>query len=124
MTIVDGSRSIAQSARTEQTWTEVCAVIDIPRLGARVLARPGDPRGNVAIFRTSDDRVFALADRCPHKGGPLSEGIVHGERVTCPLHGWNIALHSGEAIAPDQGCAAGYPVRIADGQVYVALDPG
>ena len=89
---------------------------------ARVLARPDDPRGNVAIFRTGDDRVFALADRCPHKGGPLSEGIVHGDRVTCPLHNWSIALPSGSAIAPDEGCAARYEVRVEDGRVYVALD--
>jgi len=100
----------------------VCAVTDIPPLGARVLARPDDPRGNVAIFRTGDDRVFALADRCPHKGGPLSEGIVHGDRVTCPLHNWSIALGSGAAIAPDEGCAARYEVRVEDGRVYLALD--
>jgi nitrite reductase (NADH) small subunit len=124
VTIMDGSRIVPQSLSPAPRWVAACALADIPRLGARVLARPGDPRGNVAIFRTADDRVFALADRCPHKGGPLSEGIVHGDRVTCPLHNWNIALHSGVAVAPDEGCAANYPVRLEDGQVFVALDPG
>src|SRR5438045_7651188 len=103
-------------------WTAVCAVADIPRLGARVVERPGDPRGNIAIFRTADDRVFALADRCPHRGGPLSQGIVHGDRVACPLHNWNIALDSGAAIAPDEGCAASYAVRVENGHVFVAHD--
>ena len=65
----------------------------------------GHPDGNVAVFRTADDRVFALADRCPHKGGPLSQGIVFGDRVACPLHNWTIELASGSAVAPDQGCA-------------------
>jgi nitrite reductase (NADH) small subunit len=121
---MDGSRPASQSANAAQRWIEVCALTDIPRLGARVLQRPGDTRGHVALFRTGDDRVFALADRCPHKGGPLSEGIVHGDRVTCPLHNWTIALNSGDAIAPDQGCAASFPVRITDGQVFIVLDPG
>ena len=121
---MDGSRLPSPSAGAAQRWLEVCALTDIPRLGARVLPRPGDPRGNVALFRTGDDRVFALADRCPHKGGPLSDGIVHGERVTCPLHNWTIALHSGDAVAPAQGCAARFPVRITDGQVFIVLDPG
>ena len=106
-----------------EKWTPVCAIVDIPRLGARVLERPGDARGNVAIFRTGDDRVFALADRCPHKGGPLSQGIVHGDRVACPLHNWNIDLGTGTAVEPDEGCVERYPVRLADGWVHVALLP-
>ena len=122
-TVMDGCRFRPSAATTASHWTSVCDVADIPRLGARVLERPGDARGNVAIFRTGDDHVFALADRCPHKGGPLSQGIVHGDRVACPLHNWNIVLHSGTAIAPDEGCTASYPVRIEDGHVFVALDP-
>ena len=117
-----GCGPLSRAATTAPDWTPVCPVTDIPRLGARVLERPGDARGNLAIFRTGDDRVFALADRCPHKGGPLSQGIVHGDRVACPLHNWNIALSSGAAIAPDEGCAASYAVRILDGHVFVALD--
>ena len=102
-------------------FAPVCALADIPSLGARVIERPAAAGGNVALFRTADDRVFALTDRCPHKGGPLSHGIVHGERVACPLHNWNIELASGAAVAPDQGCAARFPVRVEGGQVWVAL---
>jgi len=104
-------------------YTLVCALADIPRLGARVVERASACGGNVAVFRTADDRVFALADRCPHKGGPLSQGIVHGDRVACPLHNWNIDLGTGTAVEPDQGCVARYPVRLADGLVQLALEP-
>ena len=106
-----------------QTYTPICALTDIPRLGARVIERAADRGGNVAVFRTADDRVFALADRCPHKGGPLSQGIVHGNRVACPLHGWNVELETGTAVEPDEGCTARYPARVADGWVLVALSP-
>jgi len=99
-------------------WVEVCGVEDIPRQGARVVATTG---GDVALFRTLDGAVFALEDRCPHKGGPLSQGIVHGHAVTCPLHNWVIDLASGEAAAPDRGCAPRVPVRVHDGRVLLAL---
>jgi len=101
-------------------WVEVCRVDDIPTLGARVLERDGGD--NIALFRTASGNVFALRDRCPHKGGPLSQGIVAGETVTCPLHSWNLSLDSGEARAPDVGCVATYPVRVEDGVVW--LSPG
>ncbi len=99
-------------------WTEVCAVTDIPRLGARVLARA---EGDIAIFRTAQDQVFALLDRCPHKGGALSEGIVAGHTVTCPLHAWNISLETGHACAPDEGCARRFPVKVEFGTVFIEL---
>ena len=101
-------------------WMTICRVDDIPRLGARRVARPVGC--DVAVFRTASDAVFALLDRCPHKGGPLSQGIVSGDTVTCPLHGWNIQLDSGQACAPDVGCARRYPVQVRDG--YVWLSPG
>jgi nitrite reductase (NADH) small subunit len=101
--------------------TEVCRLSEIPVLGARVVARPGHPDGNVAVFRTADDRVFAVLDRCPHKGGPLSQGIVFGERVACPLHNWSIELATGEAVAPDVGCTRRFPVKVEQGVVYVDL---
>ena len=102
--------------------TEVCRLTEIPALGARVIARPHHPDGNVAVFRTADDRVFAVLDRCPHKGGPLSQGIVFGDRVACPLHNWTIELATGEAMAPDIGCARRFPVKVEHGIVYVGLD--
>lgn len=99
-------------------WIPVGRVEDIPRQGSRVVRTA---RGDIALFRTVTDRVFALEDRCPHKGGPLSQGIVHGDRVTCPLHNWVIELATGEAVAPDRGCAGAIPVRLTDGTVHIAL---
>jgi len=98
-------------------WKAICSVADIPVLGSRVLKRATQP--DVAIFRNSEDGVFALLDRCPHKGGPLSQGIVFGERVACPLHNWNIELQSGCAVAPDEGCTQKFSVKVEDGQVYL-----
>jgi nitrite reductase (NADH) small subunit len=101
-------------------WIEVARVEDIPRQGARVVRTAA---GEIAVFRTVDDEVFALLDRCPHKGGPLSQGIVHGRKVACPLHDWKIALDTGLAVAPDQGCAARFPVRLEAGRVSLMLAP-
>lgn len=101
-------------------WVDLGELAAIPRLGARVVR---SPHGDIAVFRTADDGVFALSDRCPHKGGPLSQGIVHGERVTCPLHNWVIDLASGEATGPDTGCTHSFPVRVEHGRVWLDLDP-
>jgi nitrite reductase (NADH) small subunit len=101
------------------TWLEVGRIEDIPKLGARVVRTP---RGDVAVFRTADDRIFALDDRCPHRGGPLSQGIVHGARVTCPLHNWIVELDSGCAVAPDEGCTAAHRVLVADGQIKLHIE--
>ena len=102
-------------------WLHIGKLQDIPAQGARVLETVF---GDIAIFRTQADEVFALRDRCPHKGGPLSQGIVHGRRVACPLHNWVIELDSGEAIAPDAGCAQRFVVKIEQGEVYVAAAGG
>ena len=99
-------------------WADILGVNDIPRLGARVV-RHGSL--DIAVFRTADDEVFALEDRCPHKGGPLSQGIVHGKKVTCPMHSWNIELDSGCAVAPDHGCAREFAVKVEDGRVWLDL---
>ena len=101
-------------------WNPVCRLADIPVLGARRVARAIGPA--VAIFRTADDRVFALLDRCPHKGGPLSQGIVFGDSVACPLHNWTISLADGEARAPDQGCTARFAVKVEGGEVFLDAD--
>ena len=101
-------------------WQEICGVADIPLLGARVVQRANKP--DVAIFRNSEDKIFALLDRCPHKGGPLSQGIVFGERVACPLHNWNIELPSGRAASPDEGCAQKFSLKVQDGRVYLDAD--
>ena len=98
-------------------WIEVGTLEDIPRQGARVVRTA---EGDIAVFRTLDDEGFALRDKCPHKGGPLSQGIVHGRRVACPLHDWKIHLDTGLAVAPDEGCAARFPVKLLDGRVYLS----
>jgi len=99
-------------------WIEICSLEDIPQLGTRVV-RNDD--GDIAIFRTRQNEVFALRDRCPHKEGPLSQGIVHGNRVTCPLHNLVMDLTNGKAVAPDEGCAAVYPVKVEGGMVLIDL---
>ena len=101
-------------------WTAICRVVDIPVLGSRRVARPrGLP---VAVFRNAEDKVFALLDRCPHKGGPLSQGIVFGDSVACPLHNWAIGLADGCARAPDEGCTPKFACRVEDGQVFLSAD--
>ena len=99
-------------------WKTVCNVEDIPVLGARRVSRAQG--GEVAVFRNAEDKVFALLDRCPHKGGPLSQGIVFGESVACPLHNWTIGLADGCAKAPDEGCTTKFSVKVENG--VVSLD--
>lgn len=98
-------------------WTTVCTIDDIPLLGARRVRRALGP--DAALFRVAGDRVFALLDRCPHRGGPLSQGIVFGERVACPLHNWSIGLADGHAAAPDDGHTTTYAVRIVGRDVQL-----
>ncbi|MCP5269336.1 MAG: nitrite reductase small subunit NirD [Zoogloeaceae bacterium] len=100
-------------------WLQICTLEDIPRLGSRVVQRISG--GDIAIFRTAEDEVFALHDKCPHKGGPLSQGIVHGKRVTCPMHGWNIQLDNGEAVAPDVGGCNKFDVKVDAGKVFLKV---
>lgn len=99
-------------------WIKIAELEDIPKLGARVLQTD---TMNIGLFRTADDRVFALRDTCPHRGGPLSQGIVHGSTVTCPLHNWKIDLATGQALGPDEGCTKVYPVKVENGVIYVAF---
>ena len=98
-------------------WKIICKVEDIPMLGARKVTRAVG--GDIAVFRTATDTVFALLDKCPHKGGPLSQGIVFGESVACPLHNWTIGLADGCASAPDEGCVPKFAVKVADGTVLL-----
>lgn len=102
-----------------QDWIKIGRVEDIPRLGARTVQTT---KGDIAVFRTRDDEIFALHNRCPHKGGPLSEGIVTGKVVVCPLHSWTIDLETGEATAPDEGCTRPVDSKVMDGQVWLKLD--
>jgi nitrite reductase (NADH) small subunit len=101
------------------TWTRVCTLEEIPQLGARVVK---SAHGNIAVFRNAEDEVFALLDKCPHKGGPLSQGIVFGRKVACPLHNWNIGLDDANAVAPDHGCARSFAAKLDNGVVFIDLD--
>ncbi|HEY1029944.1 MAG TPA: nitrite reductase small subunit NirD [Pseudomonas sp.] len=100
-------------------WLDICSLDEINPLGSRTIK---GPKGEIAIFRTGDDEVFALDDRCPHKGGPLSQGLIYGKRVACPLHNWQIELDSGTAVAPDVGCAHRHHARVENGRVLLALN--
>jgi nitrite reductase (NADH) small subunit len=111
--------ALAEPPGTVQ-WVRVCSVDDIPLLGARVVT---SARDDIAVFRNAEDEVFALADKCPHKGGPLSQGIVFGRKVACPLHNWNIQLEDGCAVAPDVGCTRRYPVKVEAGVVFLQFAP-
>jgi len=107
------------------SWRAVCKVADIPVLGARRIARAGTAIP-IAVFRNAEDEVFALLDRCPHKGGPLSQGIVFGRSVACPLHNWTMGLDDGCAKAPDVGCAQRFACKVEGGEVFLeaeALSP-
>lgn len=100
------------------TWRKICAIAAIPRLGTRVVTAPA---GAIVLIRTDQDRVYALDDRCPHKGGPLSQGIVCADHVTCPLHAWSIKLADGCASAPDEGRVHVYQTRVENEEVWVRL---
>jgi len=102
----------------DMEWQQVGHLDDIPKLGARVVRTP---EGDIALFRTTDDQVFALRDRCPHKGGPLSQGIVYDHKVACPLHNWAIHLETGMAVPPDEGCAGRLPVMLEGRDIYLSL---
>lgn len=105
-------------AETMSGWQDLCALEDIPLLGSRVIVCAA---GDIAVFRTADDNVFAVHDKCPHKGGPLSQGIVHGTSVTCPMHSWKIDLTTGQAVAPDVGCTRTFDVKLEGRRVMLRL---
>ena len=99
-------------------WIEIVALEQIPLLGVRVVKAPNM---NIAVFRGSNNQVYAIRDACPHKNGPLSQGIMHGNTVTCPLHNWKIDLTNGQALAPDEGCSNIFAVKVENGMVYLQL---
>ena len=97
-------------------WIDIAALSDVPPRGARVIKTH---EGCVAVFRTAMDHVFALDNACPHKAGPLAEGIVHGSAVTCPLHNWVISLETGMVQGADEGQVATYPARVEEGRILL-----
>lgn len=103
---------------TGTVWHSICQVEEIPSLGGRTI-RAGQME--IAVFRLSDGRIRAVDNRCPHKQGPLAEGIVSGDTIICPLHARKINLETGEVLKPDSGCVKTYPVKVEDGQVFLSL---
>jgi nitrite reductase (NADH) small subunit len=103
------------SAKTAK-WLDIGALDAVPVRGARVIKTK---HGCIAVFRTAEDQLYALDDRCPHKAGPLSQGIVHGAAVTCPLHNWVISLQTGEAQGADKGRVRTFPIRIENGRLLL-----
>lgn len=101
-------------------WVDVGEAASVPLAGSRIVATAD---GDIAVFRTAEAEVFALRDRCPHKGGPLSPGIVAGRSVTCPLHNWVFDLASGRALGGDRGCAATIPAVVRGGRVLLGIAP-
>ena len=116
MSVMDRPTAPAPASEREANWIDICALDDVPVRGSRVVRAP---HGCVAIFRTANGEAFALEDRCPHAGGPLSQGIVHGKSVTCPLHNWVIALETGEALGADKGRVRTIPLRIEGGRILL-----
>ena len=98
-------------------WIDIGPADDIPLRGARIVRTA---RGDIAIIRAARGEIFAIEDRCPHRGGPLSQGIVHDKGITCPLHNWVISLETGEVRGPDQGCVKTFPTRLEDGHIYLS----
>ena len=101
------------------SWIDIGALDDIPLRGARTVKTRA---GCVALFRTGEAEVFATSNTCAHKGGPLAEGIVHGRRVTCPLHSWVYSLETGEVQGADEGRIATYPVHVENGRILIEAD--
>ncbi len=99
-------------------WRPICKVVEIPRFGGRTV-RAGQME--IAVFRLSDDRIRAVENRCPHKQGPLAEGIVSGDTVICPLHARKINLENGEVLPPDSGCVKTYAIKVEDDEVLLQL---
>jgi nitrite reductase (NADH) small subunit len=100
-------------------WISIGSIDDIPLRGARCVTTP---QGRIAVFRTIDNQIFAIDDHCPHKGGPLSQGIVHGAAVTCPLHNWAISLETGRALGADEGAVRSIPVRLEGARIFISLE--
>jgi nitrite reductase (NADH) small subunit len=100
-------------------WVEIGTINDIPRRGARCV---NTPEGRIAVFRTMEDQIFAIDDHCPHRGGPLSQGIVHGAAVTCPLHNWVISLETGKALGADEGSVKTIAIRLDGDRILAGLE--
>lgn len=108
MSIVDSLKKI-----------EVASIADLSvGIGKKIIIAGEE----IALFKQKDGTVNAIKNSCPHKGGPLSEGIVSGEHIFCPLHDWKINLNDGKVQEPDTGCVETYKVEIVNEKIYIYVD--
>lgn len=100
-------------------WMRVTDCRNIPPREGRAVRVGGR---EVAIFNLGD-RFLAIKNRCPHKGGPLADGIVCGAKVVCPLHAWSVNLECGSVGQPgdSRACVQTFPTRIENGVVLLEL---
>ncbi|NKB15693.1 MAG: nitrite reductase small subunit NirD [Sphingomonadales bacterium] len=98
-------------------WFDLGPAEALPPLSARTVTVAGGE--DIGVFRTADGGVHALVNKCPHKHGPLSQGIIHDASVSCPLHNWRISLVTGQALGDDKGCTPVIPAKIEDGRIYI-----
>ena len=104
---------------SEGRWIRVTACENIPPREGRAAKVGGR---EIAIFNLGD-RFLALANRCPHQGGPLCDGIVAGDAVVCPLHAWKVSLETGAVQRPASAgtCVATYATRVEAGVVLIEV---
>lgn len=106
------------SSRTETThWQPVARTHEIPVREGRKVSFEGH---EVALFNLGE-KYLAVDNRCPHKQGPLADGLVSGESVFCPLHNWKISLENGCALSGGEGKVKVYPVKIVNQSVCIAF---
>ncbi len=118
--------STAQTARMDSTWPPVTTIPHRIDLGPVGFIPPGEGRAfvvkdkTIAVFRQRDSRLFATDNACPHRGGPLADGIAGGGKVICPFHAWKIDLETGRCQGEDVTVRT-YPVREVGGRIVVEL---
>lgn len=103
-------------SRSTEKWVDIGALTDIPVRGARLIKTAS---GCIAVFRTAENEAFAIDNACPHKAGPLAQGIVHDRSVTCPLHNWVIDLETGRALGADEGQVRTYALKLEADRMFL-----
>ncbi len=98
-------------------WVQATTADAVPEGGGVEVAVKGRI---VAVFRVGDE-FFALDGICPHAGGPLGKGRLDGTVVTCPWHGWQFDVRTGEHCLNPQICQERFPVKVEDGKVFIQI---
>ncbi|GAB5435719.1 Assimilatory nitrite reductase [NAD(P)H] small subunit [Falsiruegeria mediterranea M17] len=108
-----------QSEIDMSQYIDIGTLEDIPQRGARVVRTP---EGEIAVFRTADDQIFAIDEWLPGKAGPLSNGIQHGTCVTDPMRNWVFDLRSGVAQGADDGHLRVWDLYLQDGRIFLTSE--